>query len=327
LNLVSSEPAVVAHGVSYLHAALPMLLFLGPGFAVGAYRNGAGTPRYALVSAIVQLPVTALATYALVLGPFGLPALDATGAGLGATLGAFVALLVDLLQATTLAPVPGLLHPAASRAGMRLILAIGLPVGVQQSLVYLGTAVLLSIVAQLGNHELAAMNIMLSMMLLAILPVAGIGTATATLVGTAIGCGDPQDARRWGWQAASLGVLPILAFAAVLALAPVDVLGLFIADAATIAVAATPLGVLAVGLCIDTFGRILGFALRGAGATRLVTMVAFTLQWGVQLPLSWFVGVVLGYGLVGIAVVRLLLFAIEASIVALMWRNGFWARV
>lgn len=74
---------------------------------------------------------------------------------------------------------------------------------------------------------------------------------------------------------------------------------------------------------VDAFGRILGFALRGAGATRLVTTVAFALQWGVQLPLIWFVGVHLGSGLLGIAIIRLLLFAIESIIVTMMWRNGF----
>jgi MATE family multidrug resistance protein len=108
--------------------------------------------------------------------------------------------------------------------------------------------------------------------------------------------------------------------------APRSALGLFIADQPTIDLAAAPLRVLALAMSIDAFGRILGFALRGAGATRLVTLVAFVLQWGAQLPLSWLVGVYLGFGLLGIATVRLLLFAVETAIVALMWRDGFWTR-
>ena len=70
-----------------------------------------------------------------------------------------------------------------------------------------------------------------------------------------------------------------------------------------------------------------GEALRGAGATRLVTAAAFTLQWGVQLPLAWLIGVHLGFGLPGMAISRLCLFAAEAVIVTLLWRNGFWSRV
>ena len=219
----------------------------------------------------------------------------------------------------------GFLGTRPSRSGIRLILKIGLPVGLQQSFVYVGTAVYLAIVSLLGTGEVAAMNVVLAMMLLAILPAAGMGIAAATLVGAALGRGDAADARRWGWEVAALGALAILAFSLIVVAAPRGLLGLFIADRTTIALAGTPLRVMALGMGIDAFGRILGFALRGAGATRLVTLVAFSLQWIVQLPLSWFIGVHLGFGLIGMAVCRLVLFAAEAAIVAILWHNGFWS--
>ena len=56
-----------------------------------------------------------------------------------------------------------------------------------------------------------------------------------------------------------------------------------------------------------------------------MTAVAFALQWVVQLPLCWLIGVHLGFGLLGMAVSRLLLYAAEAVTVAIMWRNGFWS--
>lgn len=43
-----------------------------------------------------------------------------------------------------------------------------------------------------------------------------------------------------------------------------------------------------------------------------------------QLPLAWLMGVHFGFGLIGMAVCRLLLFAAEALIVATLWRNGLW---
>ena len=299
-----------------------MLLFLGASFAFSAYRNGAGTPRYSLVVALIQLTSSTLFAYLLIFGA----ELGTAGAGLGATLAALAALAVHLILAKWIAPVPGFLTTRPSRSGIRLILKIGLPVGLQQSLVYVGTAVYLAIVGLLGIGEVAAMNVVLNMMLLAILPAAGIGIAAATLVGTALGRGDVVDAKRWGWEVATLGAFGILAFSLIVVAAPQSVLGLFIADRTMIELAATPLRVMALGMGIDAFGRILGFALRGAGATRLVTLVAFGLQWGVQLPLTWVMGVHFGFGLVGMAVCRLLLFAAEALIVTMIWRHGFWAR-
>ena len=133
-----------------------------------------------------------------------------------------------------------------------------------------------------------------------------------------------MDAELWGWQAAFLGTLPIMGFSLILILAPHAALGWFLADPGTIALAEAPLSVVALGMSVDAFGRILGFALRGAGATRAVTAIAFLLQWGVQLPLGWFVGVYLGFGLPGLAVNRLIWFAVEAGLCVALWRNGFW---
>ncbi|HEX9555748.1 MAG TPA: MATE family efflux transporter [Reyranella sp.] len=326
-RLVVNDAAVVACGLPYLNAALPMLLFLGANFAFSAYRNGASMPRYSLLAVAIQLPCNALFSYLLIFGAFGLPRLETAGAGLGATLAALVALIVHVLLASRIAPVPGFLRTRPSWPGMRLILKIGLPVGIQQSLVYLGTAVYFAIVGLLGTGEVAAMNVVLTMMLLSILAASGVGIAAATLVGTALGRGDPSDAMRWGWEVARLGALGILAFSLIVVVAPRSTLGLFIADQTTIDLAAAPLSTLALGMGVDAFGRILGFALRGAGATRLVTAVVFVLQWGVQLPLAWLVGVHLGFGLTGIATSRLALFATEAAAVTIMWRNGFWNRV
>jgi len=327
LDLLTADPAVRAQGLSYLNAALPMLLILGASFAFSAYRSGASTPRYALLVIAIQLPCSALFSYLLIFGAFGLPRLETAGAGLGTTLAAFVAFIVHVLLASRVAPIPGFLHTWPSWPGMRIILTIGLPVGIQQSLVYLGIGTSFGIVGLLGTGEVAAMNVLLTMMLLSILPASGMGIAAATLVGAALGRNDAADAKRWGWEAASLGAFGILAFSLAIVAAPRDALGLFIADQTTIALAATPLSVLALGMSVDAFGRILGFALRGAGATRLVATVAFVLQWGVQLPLTWLVGVHLGFGLLGIAIGRLLLFALESLIVTIMWHHGFWIRV
>lgn len=324
--LATTDPAVAARGLPYLYATLPMLPFLGIGFAFSAYRNGAGTPRYSLLVAALQFPSNVLFSYLLVFGAFGLPRLDTAGAGLGATAAALVAVVAHLLLAWRIAPVPCFGRTRPSWSGIRILLKIGLPVGLQQSLVNLGTMITLAIVGLIGTGEVAAMNVVLAVMLLSILPASGLGVAAATLVGTALGRGNPADAKRWGWEVAGLGAFAILVLGLILLAAPRPILGLFVADGTTIDLAATPLRVLALGMGIDAFGRILGFALRGAGATRLVTSVAFALQWGVQLPLAWLVGVHLGFGLTGIAVIRLLLFAVETAIVTLLWRNGFWSR-
>jgi MATE family multidrug resistance protein len=324
---IADDPAVVARGMPYLNAALPMLLFQGATFAFSAYRNGAGTPKLSLLVTAIQLPCSVLFSYVFIFGAFGFPRMETAGAGLGVTLAAFAAFIVHVLLASRLAPIPGFLRTRPRLSGMQTILKMGLPVGLQQSLVYLGTSVNFAIIGLLGTREVAAANVILGMLLLSILPATGMGIAAATLVGRALGRNQSADAKRWGWEVAQLGAVGILALTLTILATPRGTLGIFIDDNATVELAAVPLTILALGMSIDAFGRILGFAIRGTGATKLATSVAFVMQWCLQLPLSWYIGVYLGFGLTGISVNRIVLFAVESGIVAFIWHRGFWNQI
>lgn len=326
LPLVNGEPAVVEQALAYLKTGLPMLPLVGASLAFSAYRNGTGAPRYSLLAAAAQFPCYALLGYAFVFGMLGLPSLGTAGLGLAATFASFAGVVVHVVVTGCVAPIPGLVGAWPSWSGSRLVLHIGLPIGLQQSLVNVGVMVTLAIVGLIGTEAVAAMNVLLVLMLMSILPASGMGIAAATLVGMALGRDDPGDARRWGWQVATLGALTLLAPCLALVVAPHAILGLFVADPAMADLAAPPLRLLAIGMGIDAFGRILGFALRGAGATRLVASLAFLLQWAVHLPLVWWAGVHLELGLTGIAAVRLALFAVETAVLALLWRSDFWSR-
>jgi multidrug resistance protein, MATE family len=325
LPLVNDHPEVIEQALAYLKAGLPMLPFVGASLAFSAYRNGTGAPRYSLLAVMAQFPCYALLGYAFVFGALGLSPLGTAGLGLAAAFASFVGVLVHVIVTGCVAPIPGLVGTRPSWSGSRLLLRIGLPIGLQQSLVNVGVMITLAIVGLIGTEAVAAMNVLLVLMLMSILPASGMGVAAATLVGTALGRNDPGDARRWGWQVATLGALALLAPCLSLVIAPHAILGLFVADPAMADLAAPPLRLLAIGMSIDAFGRILGFALRGAGATPLVASLAFLLQWAVQLPLVWWAGVYLGLGLTGIAAVRLALFAVETAILALLWRSDFWS--
>jgi putative MATE family efflux protein len=327
LALLVDDPAVIAQGTPYLIALCPMLLFTGANFAFSAWWNGAGVPKLSLLAILIQLPFNIVFSYVLIFGAFGLPRLGTMGAGLGTTLAALVGLAVHIVLATRIVPVRGFLQRPPTWAGIATLLRIGLPVSVQQFLLYVGLAVYFAIIARLGTREIAAVNVMAALMLLSIFTATGLGIAAGTLVGQALGRNDIADAKRRGWEAGWVGALLIVPLSLLILMTPRSTLGLFIADDATIALAVMPLRLLALSMCIDTVGRVLAFALRGAGATRLQTMVAFGLQWCIQLPLCWYVGVSLGHGLVGIALVRLFLYALEAVILGFIWHRGHWSRV
>ncbi|HKU96568.1 MAG TPA: MATE family efflux transporter [Vineibacter sp.] len=321
LSVISGDPHVVAYGTAYVRALSPTLLFAGAGFAFSAYWNGCGRPELSLLAILIQLPCSALFTYALIFGAFGLPRLDIAGAGLGTMLAALVALAVHVAIAAMVLPVRAVARRGPTSSGMVTLLRMGLTVSVQQFLLYVGTSVFFAIVARLGVREVAAINVMIALLLVSILAATGVGIAAATLVGQALGRNDARDARRWGWQASLIGTLLIAPLSLTIVIAPTNTLALFIADDPTIALAATPMRLLALSMCVDTVGRVLVFALRGAGAAHVPALITFALQWGAQLPLCWTVGVAWQGGLVGIASVRLVLCIVESAVMVAIWRR------
>src|SRR5260370_41527153 len=128
-------------------------------------------------------------------------------------------------------------------------------------------------------------------MLIPITTAAGIGTACGTRVGQALGRGDTTAAKRWGWRLARIGATLLVPLGLDAVFAPRTLLGFFLHDQHTLALTIWPARLLGLGVGIDAVSRILGFALRGSGATKIATVIPFLLQWTMQLPLIWWIGV------------------------------------
>ena len=68
-------------------------------------------------------------------------------------------------------------------------------------------------------------------------------------------------------------------------------------------------------------------ALLGAGDARRVMVVSILMQWAVNLPLAYLLGVHLGYGLIAVWLVQLTYRAIQSGIFILLWKQGTWADI
>ena len=326
LPLELHDAQAAGDGARYLLGFGPIVVCLAVNMTFAAYWNGSGAPRRALYVGALQLPLHVLLNYALVFGHFGAPALGVLGAGLGSTLSAAGASLAHLALATRLAPVAGFVRARPSWPGVRRLLSIGLPISLQQSMLGVGLAVYFAIVARMGVGAVAGLNAIGSLLAIGGLLASGVGAAASTYVGAALGRGDAPVAARIGWRSARLGALVAAPLAVALALAPGHALGVFLKDPAGVAMASLPLRILALSLAADAFTVALISSLTGAGATRLASAVSFTLQWALQLPLCWYVGARLGFGLTGVGVVFLARSLIEAAILAALWRVGWWRR-
>ena len=81
---------------------------------------------------------------------------------------------------------------------------LSLPSSLQQLFFAAGLVTLTWIVSRIGTAEVAAVNVLMTFHLTAMLPSFGIALACTTLVGNALGRKDGDDAACWGWNCAVL---------------------------------------------------------------------------------------------------------------------------
>ena len=221
----------------------------------------------------------------------------------------------------------GFLAAMPTRETMVTMVRLSLPSSLQQVFFAGGLTALFWIVGQVGTAEVAAANVLINLTLVIILPGLALGLAAASLVGQALGAGDPVDAHRWGWDVVKVAAVVMAALRLPLAVVPELILSIFITDADTRALAIPPLRLVGIVIAIDSIGMVLQNALLGAGAVRTVMTVSIATQWGVFLPVAWLVGPQLGYGLFGIWVCQTGWRVLHSSILAMFWQRRAWTKI
>ena len=206
-------------------------------------------------------------------------------------------------------------------------IAIAVPQGSQEMLVMVGFVVFFKIVGIIGVVELAAVEIVFTILQSSFMPAIGIGQACATLVGKYLGEEKTKKAEtsiiesvRWSFLImGSVGVMFLFI--------PQYIIPVFTNDPKVMELGVNALRIAALVQFADAVGLTLWFALSGAGNTFFPAVVEAAIVWGFFLPASYVSGVVLGFGFMGpwmAFVIYIVLFAI-----IMFWkiRKGDWKEI
>lgn len=326
--LLNDDPEVVAQAVPYLQARLGAMVAVGMNFSFRGYWNGLARSRLYMNTLVVMHAANIALSYVLIFGIGGAPELGSLGAGIGTALSTWLGTGIYVLLGLRYARDGGFLQVAPSLESLRALLRLAAPISVQQLLFAMGFNVLFAILSQLGTTEVAAAGVLVNLTLVAYLPSLALGMTAATLVGQALGRGEPDDAARWGWEVVAVALVALGLLGLPMLATPGLLLAPFLPDRPdTIAIAIPALRIVGATLALDAIGMVLMQALLGAGAARFVASRATGLQWGLFLPAAWLVGPVLGGGLASIWAVQAAQRAIQAAIFAWAWRSGWWKTI
>ena len=214
-----------------------------------------------------------------------------------------------------------------NRSTIVSVAQLAIPNSAQQVLFAAGTSVMFWIIGQIGTQEQAVGHILISLALLLILPAVGLGIASTSLVGQALGREDKEDAYQWGWEVVRVAAL-IMALAGLpLWLFPQEILRLFTPDIHLIELGTWPLRISGIAITLEVTAMVLTQALLGAGASKQVLRINLIMQWAVLLPLAYFVGPLAGAGLTGVWILQGIQRISLSLIYGVMWRGKQWADI
>jgi multidrug resistance protein, MATE family len=302
LRALRQPPEVIPIAAAFARASIPGMLPLYA-FIVLRQTLQARHRVAPIVVAIVLANLVNLAlNYALVFGKFGAPALGPVGTAWANSVARWVMFLA-LLALTWRELRPYLLPVRADAFAPRPLLrmlGIGVPIAVQYELEINAFAVVAVMMGWIGATQMAAHQVSISLAALTFMVPLGVSTAAAVNVGRAVGRGDAAEMRRAAGAALAVGVgFMALSGLAMLA-APRLLARVYTADPAVLAVAAVLIPLAGLFQVFDGMQVVAVGILRGTGDTRTPMVINVLGFWLLGVPVSWYLGVHLARGPVGL---------------------------
>ncbi len=296
--------------------------------SIGASLRAHGYTRDAMVVTVVQNLLNIAGSCILLFGWLGAPKMGVTGVALASVASRVVAsialwILLDrrlhlMLRARDFVSV--------SWANIKRILHIGLPGAGEHMSYWVSLMVITSFAARLGGESLATMTYTQNVLRLVILFSIALGLGTEIYIGRLIGAGEFEEAYREVLKSLRTGLIIATSAILVVAAAAYPLLRLFSHDPVIVAA-----GVFLLRISIfyepgRVFNIVIINALRATGDARFPVQIAVMSEWLLSVPLCWFLGLKLKWGLTGIWIAMMTEEWFRGLIMYYRWKKRSWLK-
>ena len=328
LKLMGGSPWVVEHGVSFTRVMLAGNVTVVMLFMINAIFRGAGDAAIAMRTLWLANWINILLGPCLIfgLGPF--PKLGLLGAAIATNIGRGTGALFALSKLIREGGRFNIerrhvrIEPAIIGRLLRLSAT-----GTFQ--VFIGMASwigLVRIISSFGSNAMAGYTIGIRVILFALLPSWGMANAAATMVGQALGAGNPERAERAVWKAGFYNMIFLGLVGLVFVLFAPFIISLYDPAPEVAPYGIDCLRIVSYGFLFYAYGMVLGQSFNGAGDTWTPTIINLFVFWLWEIPLAYVLGVWLGMGPRGVFFAITISFSTLAVVSALVFRRGRWKK-
>lgn len=302
LNLLNVPNDLINDSFSYLHILGFALLFDGIGMVLAAVLRVYNLATAVMLTSVLMNIITIFGNAIALFGWFDLPNLGLQGVAISTFVGRLIGLFVLLYMLIRVAKVriylSGLL--VVPFRILKKILSVGLPSAGENLLWMAQYMVAFGFIASMGEATLSVQTIYFQITLLILLCGASISVANEVIVGHLVGASEFNEAYARTFKALWLGIsitLVVVLIAYALKYKIMDALNL---DDGLRKIM-LPLFTLSIVLEAGrTFNIVIVNALRASGDAKFPLTTGLIFMWGLSLPLGYFLGIHLGWGIVGV---------------------------
>ncbi len=328
LKMMGGSPWVIEHGSAFARVMLAGNATVVMLFMINAIFRGAGEPAIAMRTLWLANWINILLGPCLIFGIGPFPKLGIVGAAIATNIGRGTGALFALsrlfrsggrfdVQRRHLRIEPTIMW--------RLIRLSA--TGTFQ--VFIGMASwmgLVRIISSFGSDAVAGYIFGIRVILFALLPSWGMANAAATMVGQALGAGDPDRGERAVWKAGFYNMIFLSIVGLIFILFARQIIWMFTADPNVTHYGVDCLRIVAYGFLFYAYGMVIGQSFNGAGDTWTPTIINLFVFWLWEIPLAYVLSVVLGLGPRGVFIAITIAFSTLAVVSGAVFRQGRWKR-
>jgi MATE family multidrug resistance protein len=321
----SSEVAELA--VPYWRIRLFAMIFMGINYAFRGFFNGIHQPKYYMLSLIVIHILNVVFNYAFIYGHFGFSKMGTDGAALASALATVAGTIIYLCLGHFKLSDLNLFNELPKLVDIKKVFKLTIPSGIQQFMIAASMSSLFFIVGQLGIIQVAALNILINILMLCILPGFGFGMAAATLVGTSLGDKNQPQAKQYAYDVTVVGGAFTLIAGLIISFNAEAILPLFTPDVNIIQMAIMPLKITGALIFIDVMSVIIMNALLGSGDVAIVLKTSLISQWLFFFPIAAFSVFFFDFSFLFIWLLFIASRLGQGLIYSFYWQNNKWGKV
>ena len=291
---------------------------------------GIGKTKIFMFSGLLVNFLNIIFNYFFIFGAFGYEGMGLAGAGLGSTL----ATVCDALFYFSITLLPHYRNKFQCFRNFKFvkeyalsIFKISLPVSFQNIFILVGFLVFVAVTGWIGTPAQAASQIVISALMITLMPCNGFGIATQTLVGNSLGAEKISDAKFFGFETAKLATIYTIFIGILFTLFPRLILIIVTNDQNVIETAVPALRIAGFGQIFYGIGVVLANGLQSAGKTFFVMMTDVIIIWLIFVPLSYLLGVILGFGLVGAWMALPFYIILYSAVMFVKFKYGNWEKI